>query len=77
MSTLGTVQEMLIAEFGLTADQVVATSKLAELGIDSLATLEFLFKLEETFKLELKYEPGTAATVADIANEVDRLMVTA
>jgi acyl carrier protein len=74
MSTLGTVQEMLIAEFGLTAEQVVPDSKLADLGIDSLATLEFLFKLEEKFELDLNSDPTPVETVADVAGEVDRML---
>ena len=74
MSTLSTVQEMLVAEFELTTEQVAPESKLAELGIDSLATLEFLFKLEERFHLDLNSDPTPVETVGDIASEVDRLL---
>ena len=74
MSTLATVQEMLKAEFDLSAEQVAPESKLADLGIDSLATLEFLFKLEEHFALDLNSDPTPVETVADIASEVDRLL---
>ena len=74
MSTLATVQEMLIAEFELRIEQVAPAARLADLGIDSLATLEFLFKLEEQFKLDLNNDPTPVETVADIAGEVDRLL---
>jgi acyl carrier protein len=74
MNTLATVQEMLIAEFGLTAEQVIPAAKLADLGVDSLATLEFLFKLEERFSLDLNSDPTPVETVADIASEVDRML---
>jgi acyl carrier protein len=74
MNTLATVQEMLIAEFELAADRVAPESRLAELGIDSLATLEFLFKLEEKFSLDLNSDPTPVETVADIAAEVDRML---
>lgn len=74
MTTLAKVQEMLIAEFELRAEQVAAESRLADLGIDSLATLEFLFKLEETFGLDLNSDPTPVETVAAIANEVDRMI---
>ena len=74
MTTLETVQEMLIAEFDLTAEQVVPGAKLVDLGIDSLATLEFLFKLEDRFKLDLNNDPTPVETVAAIADEVDRLL---
>ena len=49
-------------------------ANLASLGIDSLATLEFLFKLEEKFELDLNNDPTPVNTVADIASEVDRLL---
>ena len=74
MSTLTTVQEMLMTEFELTADKVMPEANLASLGIDSLATLEFLFKLEEKFSLDLNSDPTPVDTVADIAGEVDRLL---
>jgi acyl carrier protein len=74
MKTLATVQEMLVAEFELAADRVAPESRLAELGIDSLATLEFLFKLEEKFSLDLNSDPTPVETVADIAAEVDRML---
>jgi acyl carrier protein len=74
MNTLATVQEMLVAEFELAADRVAPESRLAELGIDSLATLEFLFKLEEKFSLDLNSDPTPVETVADIAAEVDRML---
>ena len=74
MNTLAIVQEMLVAEFGLKPEQVTPEAKLAELGVDSLATLEFLFKLEDKFKLDLNTDPTPVETVADIASEVDRLL---
>ena len=74
MNTLAKIQTLMVAEFGLAPDQVVPTAKLADLGIDSLATLEFLFKLEEEFKLDLNSDPTPVETVADIASEVDRLL---
>ena len=74
MTTLEIVQEMLITEFDLTAERVVPDAKLVDLGIDSLATLEFLFKLEDRFKLDLNNDPTPVETVAAIADEVDRLL---
>ena len=74
MNTLATVQEMLAEEFELNADQLAPEAKLVDLGIDSLATIEFLFKLEERFKLDLNNDPTPVETVGDIAAEIDRLM---
>lgn len=74
MTTLATVQKMLAEEFELKAEQLIPEAKLADLGVDSLATIEFLFKLEERFKLDLNNDPTPVETVADIAAEIDRLM---
>ena len=62
---------MLVEEFGLTAEHVHPDSKLEELGVDSLATVEFMFMLEDKFELKMSGEPVTVKTVGDIAREVD------
>ena len=74
MTTLETVQEMLMSEYELAREQVQPAAKLADLGVDSLATIEFLFLLEERFKLDLNSDPTPIETVGDIAVEVDRLL---
>ncbi|HQT81014.1 MAG: hypothetical protein B7Z60_03400 [Ferrovum sp. 37-45-19] len=74
MSSLPLIQKMLIEEFGLTEEQVKPESQLNELGVDSLATVEFMFMLEDRFKLKMSGEPVPIKTVGDIAKEVDLVM---
>ena len=74
MTTLATVQEMLAEEFELKPEQLLPEAKLIDLGIDSLATIEFLFKLKDRFKLNLNDDPTPVESIADIAAEVDRLL---
>ncbi|MEI8164706.1 MAG: phosphopantetheine-binding protein [Betaproteobacteria bacterium] len=74
MSSLPVIQQMLIEEFGLSNEQVQPEALLEEMGIDSLATIEFMFLLEDKFKLELSSEPKVVKTVADIVREVDELI---
>lgn len=73
-TTLEVVQQMLREQFDLGAEQVVPEGKLAELGVDSLATIEFLFSLEERFGLDMNSEPAPIETVGQIADEIDRLL---
>lgn len=73
MNTLQIVQRLLQEEFELADGQVGTEVKLADLGIDSLSTIEFLFRLEEHFKLDMTEEIAPVETVGDIAAEVDRL----
>jgi len=74
MDTLAEVQRLLISEFGLDPTQTAPDAELAGLGIDSLATLEFLFKLEEVFGVELREGATPIRTVGDIATEIDRVL---
>jgi acyl carrier protein len=73
MDTLQSVQALLTKEFGLAPEQVRAETNLVDLGIDSLATIEFMFLLEETFKLKLPEAPSAIKTVGDIAAQIDAL----
>ena len=74
MSSLVTIQQMLVEEFGLSAEQVKPDALLEELGVDSLATIEFMFLIEDKYKLEMPGEPVAVKTVGDIAREVDSLI---
>ncbi|MEN6586363.1 MAG: phosphopantetheine-binding protein [Sulfuricella sp.] len=75
MDSLHSVQQLLIEEFGLTPEQVHGEATLEDLGVDSLATIECMFLLEDMFKVRF---PGgdtvVIKTVGDIAREVDLLL---
>ena len=71
MDTLATIQQMLVEEYGLAPEEVHAEAELEELGVDSLATIEFMFLLEDKFKIPMSGEPVAIKTVGDIAREVD------
>ena len=69
--TLSKIQSMLAKEFGLPMERLGSEQALADLGIDSLTTIEFMFKLEDEFSISLAEERGTLSTVRDIPNLVD------
>ena len=69
--TLTKIQSMLAKEYGLPRELLDPEQPLAGLGIDSLITIEFMFKLEDEFSISLSEERGTLSTVRDIANLVD------
>jgi acyl carrier protein len=69
--TLSKIQSMLAKDYGLPLDRLGPEQALADLGIDSLTTIEFMFKLEDEFSISLSEERGTLSTVRDIANLVD------
>jgi acyl carrier protein len=69
--TLSKIQSMLAKEYGLPMEQLGPEQALADLGIDSLTTIEFMFKLEDEFSISLSEERDTLSTVRDIAILVD------
>jgi acyl carrier protein len=69
--TLSKIQSMLSSEYDIPMDKLGPEQALAELGIDSLTTIEFMFKLEDEFSISLAEERGALSTVRDIAVLVD------
>jgi acyl carrier protein len=74
MNTLRAVQQLLVDEFGLQNDQVAPETRFNELGVDSLAKMEFMLLLEDRFELALSELPVTVATVGGMAEQIDSLL---
>lgn len=74
MTTLATVQKLIADELDLPVDELDPARPLEELGIDSLSVVEVMFKLEESFDIEMPDERVPIRTVQDIADLVDRLL---
>jgi acyl carrier protein len=75
MTTLETLQDILIDEFDLTRERVGADAQLAALGVDSLDLLELMFKIEDRYKLAIRDDvPNDLATVGDVVRFIDRLL---
>ncbi|MBS0338121.1 MAG: acyl carrier protein [Proteobacteria bacterium] len=73
-STLALVQRVLAAEFNLKQEDLDPARGLDELGVDSLAVIEALFRLENELQIHMPGEPGSVRTVRDIVDLVDRLL---
>ena len=75
MSTLETLQDILIDEFNLTRERVAPDAELAALGVDSLDLLELMFKIEDRYKLAIRDDvPNDLTTVRDVVRFIDRLL---
>ena len=74
MDTLSNIQSMLSKEYDLPMERLGPDQSLADLGIDSLTTIEFMFKLEDKFSIRLSEERGNLTTVNDIAELVDAVL---
>jgi len=75
MSTLETLQDILIDEFDLTRERVAPDAEVAALGVDSLDLLELMFKIEDRYKLAIRDDPpNDLITVRDVVRFIDRLL---
>lgn len=74
MSTLQTIQRMMAEQFELEQEKLTPDADLESLGLDSLSVIEFMFNIEDEFKIKLPDERVELKTIQDIANVVDRLV---
>ncbi len=74
MSTLAAVQRIIASETDLKIEELDPARSLEGLGVDSLAVIEVMFRLEEEFKITMPDERVPVQTVQDIVNIVDRLL---
>lgn len=71
MSSLQTIQRMMVEQFGLKLEDISPEAQLENLGFDSLSVIEFLFSLEDELKIKLPDQRVEIKTVGDLANFVD------
>ncbi|MEO8203466.1 MAG: phosphopantetheine-binding protein [Betaproteobacteria bacterium] len=71
MSTLNTLQKLIAAEFDIDPAELDPARPLQELGIDSLAMTECLFKIEDEFKISIAGSGLQVGTLQEIADLVD------
>jgi acyl carrier protein len=75
MSTLETLQDILVKEFCLAPSQLTPAAELRTLGIDSLDLLELMFKIEDRYGISIKNDtPTNLMTVEDVVTYIDSLL---
>ena len=74
MSTLQTIQRMMVDQFELKAEDLTPDAQLEALGLDSLSVIEFMFNIEDEFHIKLTDERVEIKTLQDIASIVERLV---
>jgi acyl carrier protein len=73
-STRTVVERAIREELDDPNQNLDAVHSLEEAGIDSLAVIEIMFKLEEHFKIKFPEGKLPLSTVQDIVDLVDRLL---
>ncbi len=74
MSSLQTIQRMMVEQFDLKLEDLSPDAQLESLGLDSLSVIEFMFNLEDELKVKLPDERVELKTIQDVANVVDRII---
>lgn len=74
MSSLPTIQRMMVEQFDLKLENLTPEATLESLGLDSLSVIEFMFNLEDEFKIKLPDERIEIKTMQDVTNLVDRII---
>jgi acyl carrier protein len=71
MDTLSRIKDLASKEFSLDANALDPAASLDSLGIDSLAFIEFMFKIEETFGVAVADEHlKSIKTLGDLERQV-------
>jgi acyl carrier protein len=74
MSSLPTIQRMMVEQFDLKLEDLTPDATLESLGLDSLSVIEFMFNLEDELKIKLPDERVEIKTLQDVTNLVDRIV---
>ncbi|ADL55185.1 acyl carrier protein [Gallionella capsiferriformans] len=74
MSSLPTIQRMMVEQFDLKIESLTPDATLESLGLDSLSVIEFMFNLEDELKIKLPDERVEIKTLQDVTDLVDRIV---
>jgi acyl carrier protein len=74
MSSLETIQRMMVEQFDLKFEDLNPDTQLDSLGLDSLSVIEFMFHIEDELKITLPDERIELRTIGDVAKVVDRII---
>jgi acyl carrier protein len=74
MSTLERLKKLFINKFDFNIEELKATTTLELLGLDSLDKIEFMFDIENEFKIKIPDEEFKVTTIQDMVDAIDRFV---
>ncbi len=74
MDTLERIKELFIDKIDLQEESLKPEATLDSLGLDSLDKIEFLFALEEEFRIKIDDRSKTISTIQDMVNLIDSIV---
>ncbi len=73
-TTFERLSAILMKDYNLQPDRLTLDAPLESLGIDSLATVELLWSIEDDFHIKLPSDPVDLPTLGDVVRYVDELI---
>jgi acyl carrier protein len=73
-TTLERLQQLFIDRFDYKIEKLTATTKLENLGLDSLDIVDFLFDIESEFNIKIPDREFKVATIQDMVDALDRFI---
>ncbi len=74
MTTFEIIKKLFIDNLELNEDVLVRGATLESLGLDSLDKIEFMFSLEDEFKIKIPDRDVKITTIQDVIDIIDRLV---
>jgi acyl carrier protein len=74
MSSLKTIQDMMVKQFDLKMEDLTPDATLEGLGLDSLSVIEFTFNLEDELKITMPEARVELKTLQDVVTLIDKLI---
>jgi len=73
-TTLERLKRLFIAKFEFNVEELKPTTTLEELGLDSLDMIEFMFDIENEFKIKIPDQEFKVTSIQEIVDAVDRFV---
>ena len=74
MSTLERLKKLFINKFDFNIEELKPETTLELLGLDSLDKIEFMFDIENEFKIKIPDEEFKVTTIQDMVDAIDRFI---
>ena len=73
-TTFERLSAILATDYKLPVDRLKPEARLEDLEIDSLATIELLWSVEDAFKIKFLADPVGLLTLGDVVRHIDELL---
>jgi acyl carrier protein len=74
MSTIERLKKLFIDKFDFNVEELKPDTTLEYLGLDSLDKIEFMFDIENEFRIKIPDQEFKVTTIQDMVDAIDRFV---